>query len=541
MTATTSSDANPDSAALVRLHISPLDPDLLTVVLSSTLLPKARNISYHSLETFPEKRYGFVELPAEDAEKLKRKLSGAVVKGNKIRIERARPASLPEPLGDAAMAKNKEKRGDGEVDVSKHKKRKRDAEIEGIVLEEGRKVKRGWTTVEDPKDKKARKDKRDKKEKGEKKEKEKEKKKRTKSKYTDHEECLVKTILPAEGAASADATDATSKKKKSKSREVVVHEFEKTTKFPTFLKATVTTSRKPPVEFVDGKGWVDEDGNIVDDSKTNSKPPPKAVAVIKAKPKAQKPESDSDDSSEADSSEGESSDSDSDEETEDAPVVEDTAAAPAAEVQPESPVASPSLSKSEPARPKSSGSIRNLTIQIPPATPPKEAKVHPLEALYKRPAPVDGQEAQASAEGAGFSFFSNGGNEDLDEDMEESHEIHVPMTPFTRQDVETRGIRSAAPTPDTAHPAGRFKPWAQEEDDIDEDEDEDGESGKDDVDGLSDGAPDAAGSSEAPTSDFQKWFWENRGNINRSWRKRRKTVGKEKRYRENRARMARAI
>jgi hypothetical protein len=37
------------------------------------------------------------------------------------------------------------------------------------------------------------------------------------------------------------------------------------------------------------------------------------------------------------------------------------------------------------------------------------------------------------------------------------------------------------------------------------------------------------------TSDFQKWFWEHRGDLNRSWKKRRKTTAKEKRYRENRA------
>lgn len=38
------------------------------------------------------------------------------------------------------------------------------------------------------------------------------------------------------------------------------------------------------------------------------------------------------------------------------------------------------------------------------------------------------------------------------------------------------------------------------------------------------------------TSDFQKWFWENRGEVNRGWKKRRKVVSKEKRQRENRKR-----
>jgi len=548
------SDANSDSAAFVRLHISPLDPDLLTVVLSSTLLPKARNISYHSLENFPEKRYGFLDLPEEDADKVKWKLSGAVVKGFKIRVERARPESIPAPLGEEAMAKNKEKKAQdgGQIDAAKPKKRKRTEEkdIVGVVLEEGRQVKRGWTTVEEPKDKKARKDKRDKKkgeegEKGDKKDKKdkKEKKQRVKSKYTEHEECLIKTILPKTSSTSADATDTTSKRKK-KSREVVVHEFENTTKFPTFLKVAATSGRpKAPLEFVEGKGWVDESGEVVDSSKTKSKAP-KASVFLPSKPKkVQTPVSD--DSSDSSASES-GADESSDDEIEESRIIEESAATPEpVEAEDEaSPAASPALSKSELARPKSSSSIRNLTIQIPPATPPKDAKVHPLEALYKRPAPADGEEAPVPADANAFSFFNNADNADVDEEMDGAHlEVHAPMTPFSRQDVETRGVRSAAPTPDTAHPQRRFKPWEQDEDDINEDDDEDDSSNgkEDELDGLSDTAADATGSSEASKSDFQKWFWENRGNINRSWRKRRKTVGKEKRYRENRARMSRAI
>ena len=41
-------------------------------------------------------------------------------------------------------------------------------------------------------------------------------------------------------------------------------------------------------------------------------------------------------------------------------------------------------------------------------------------------------------------------------------------------------------------------------------------------------------------SDFQNWFWENRGDLNRSWMKRRKTSAKERRHRENKARASRA-
>ncbi len=205
------------------------------------------------------------------------------------------------------------------------------------------------------------------------------------------------------------------------------------------------------------------------------------------------------------------------------------------------PIVSPSV-KSDLARPKSSGSM-SLTIKIPPSTP-EVPKVHPLEALYKRPAGAEGSAAEPPAESKGFSFFG-GADDDLEE--EEPSRSQVPMTPYTRQDFESRGIRSAAPTPDTAHPNRRFKPWEQEEEDIAEDGDEDDNNAPEDAEDedededAGDAGAQAGGANGEPTSDFQKWFWENRGDINRSWRKRRKTAGKEKRYRENKARMARAI
>ncbi|KAK0742939.1 hypothetical protein B0T18DRAFT_430330 [Schizothecium vesticola] len=524
----------------VRLHITPLDPDLLTVVLSSALLPKATNISYHALETFPEKRYGFLNLPPDDAEKLKKKLNGAVVKGQKIRIQTARPESLPTPLGDE-MARPKE------TDTSRDvKKRKRDdvVVLEGAQLEGGRKVKRGWTAAAAA-DEAQDKDRRARKEKGEKRDKkEKKARRQEKSKFTDHEECLVKTILPANAVPAEDAGAVASKSKKKKNaREVVVHEFEKTTKFPTFLKTTVaSTGAKRELEYVEGKGWVDETGTVVEPVK--AKPVTRSRAPI-FKKRAPVPDSSSSSSSGADESD-----------EEDASDSESTSASPLPKADRKGKVAQmkdsePSLPQSDSARPKSSGSPKNLSIRIPPATP-KDAKVHPLEALYKRPAPADGvtTEPEQTSEKP-FSFFDHANDDASDgeapaattnEEEGPKTQQALMMTPFTRRDIETRGIRSAAPTPDTAHPSRRFKPWDDDAADgniAEESEDEDmvGEgspSGK---------ATRAAGGREeaAATSDFQKWFWENRGDINRSWKKRRKQAGKEKRYRENKARMAKAI
>jgi hypothetical protein len=524
----------------IRLHVTPLDVDLLKVVLSSALLPKARNISYHTIETFPEKRYGFLELPDEDATKLRKKLNGSVLKGVKIRIEPARPSAILTPLGEAAMAKEKasEKDTDGvRPQKDRKKKRKRDAdELSGIVLEGGRKIKRGWTSPDEPKEKRSKKDK-DSKEK-------KERKKQQKSKYTSHPECLVKTVLPANVAASVDSQSPSpsKSKKKGKSREVIVHEFEKTTKFPTFLKTAASTGRSgPDLHFVDGKGWVDEEGNVVEAVKTRRPQTSYQLPSDRSEARHQEPVQDAVDTNSApdDASDGPS-------EAESPGVTSnDGHASTAAEKEPSS---SPALVKSDSAQPKSPGSARNLSIKIPPVTPREPKVVHPLEALYKRPKQPDGGVAEAAADGQGFSFFANGdeGSGGENEDGEDTGNvlgIQLPMTPFTRQDFELRGIRSAAPTPDTAHPSRRFKPWEQEDGDVRQ-EDENAASGDDeDEEPEPSGnlAGHAAESDDKPTSDFQKWFWENRGDLNRSWKKRRKLAGKEKRYRENKARMARAI
>lgn len=65
-----------DDAEYTRLHITPFSPALLNTFLPSSILPNARNISYHNIQIFPEKGYGYVELPTMDAEKTKKKLNG---------------------------------------------------------------------------------------------------------------------------------------------------------------------------------------------------------------------------------------------------------------------------------------------------------------------------------------------------------------------------------------------------------------------------------------------------------------------------------
>jgi hypothetical protein len=576
------SDPTTDAEDRVRLHITPFDAALLPAILPASVQPRASEVSFHTLDSFPDKRYGFVTLPTADAERVRRRLHGAIVKGTKIRIEAARASDMAEPVGPSAAAgiegvKKKDK--SRSKSKRKDKKRTRDGEeIAGVELEEGRKVKRGWTTTE-PEDKVLRRERKKEKRKereleleledgskvkeGKKSEK---RKKMAKSQFTDEAECLFKTVLPVKAVAAAengDDPEIKKKRKKDKAREVVMHEFEKTTKFPTFLKDTTAgnaSTSKKAAEYVDGKGWVDEDGNVVEEVKT-SRP---AATVQKAEAKSKRAQK-----MDARGEDGESASSDS-------PVDAAVDATPAAEngtfVVPAKPTAKVtatgpvSILKSSPARPKSSSSAKSLTIKIPPppSTPvatesgaTTTAAVHPLEALYKRPRKGDGE--QARDEKQGFNFF---GSDDAGVEGGDPATKHVglqmPMTPYTRADFEWRGQRSAAPTPDTAFASRSFKFWAGGEDkdgegggddagdddsraedeevsspvaDAHADEDEDGDDEMQD-------AP--ASAAAAPAGDKEKWFWEQRGDLNRAWRTRRRTYAKEKRYRGNKARADRA-
>ncbi|KAI0601186.1 hypothetical protein F4775DRAFT_543094 [Biscogniauxia sp. FL1348] len=604
-----------DNPEYTRLHITPLDQSLLDIVIPSSVLPHARNISYHTVETFPEKRYGFVDLPITHAEKLKKKLNGAVLKGVKMRIEKARPESIPEPEPQsqpAADADEDDVKARKEKKNSKKRKRE-EGVIPGVELED-RRVKRGWTTSEQEMiekkrkkskeskeskiDKKPREETRDRKDKKDKKGKKDKKRQRDiKSKYTDAPECLFKTKLPDPVATTTPTTttrsskraleddDSDHKKKKRKSgREVVIHEFEKTVKYPSFLKSKDDKVNPEAVTFEDGVGWVDSKGDVVEPLVSNRRATRSAKAVSSKSKQAELPPVVDDDEDDETSSSGTSSDDedvaeeDSDQEAEssDREPHKTGMTSPVRKLKVDTQATSSptSAAKPESARPKSSGSMNSLTIKIPPVTPAAD-KVHPLEALYKRPKGDTDASNGAGQESKPFSFF-NGDDDDHDDDIEEDGGAATapatqqpPMTPYTKQDFEFRNIRSAAPTPDTAHPSRSFSFWSRQETvdeesekDEDEEEEEDGGNGNgndeaeeqdDDDDDDDDMTMDNTATPQdtptrsnkhappVPVSDFQKHFWENRGELNRKWRKRRREASKEKRYRENRSRAARAI
>ncbi|TGO69446.1 hypothetical protein BOTNAR_0011g00190 [Botryotinia narcissicola] len=612
-----------------RLHITPLNPNLLTTIIPPSILPNAKNISYHTLETFQDRPYGFVDLPIMDAEKLKKKLHGSILKGSKIRIETARPAKDLSPVNEPEPAPKRQRE---KKDPSKKRKRG-DETIPAVVIGD-RKVKRGWTTTATDIGKAKRESK--------------ELKNVVKSKYTTNEECLFKTILPPNVAAHTKATSGEKSSRRSKKgRGTVVHEFAKSTKYATFLRSnTEGPKSKPAVEFVDGKGWVDEDGNLVEEvvkKVRKSQKPPKVeeLAQEKAMGKDSGSSLDQDKSSGEDSSSDESdfedramkkvkqaaevesssssdSESSADEDEYIKPQLksEDIVMTEAAKEAFEVPIEaeklsdgeSPSEEKVEPinsSQPKVSkaeaeseddastsgsdassdsesldsadsdsededassvvASPENLSTSTPSTMPPPTSimtpetktvrpqsssglsitipspivhstpvptEVHPLEALYKRSKPnpdSNSNEPKPDTKSTSFSFF---GADDEDSDIGEEPN-QIPLTPFTQRDFESRGLRSSAPTPDTAYANKRFVWPGGEEYDDDNDE------------GNSPTPKDSIGgkiifkekeSEEAPESDFQKWFYEHRGENTRGWKKRRKAVAKEQRHRENKKR-----
>ncbi|KAK2624728.1 hypothetical protein QTJ16_005921 [Diplocarpon rosae] len=590
-----------DVSEYIRLHITPFNSTLLTTIIPASVLSNARNISYHEIQTLPEKAYGFVELPIMDAEKLKKKLNGTILKGTKVRIERAREEKKTVIESELVPPKRERKQ-----------KRKRD-ELPGVDIGE-RRVKRGWTSPA----KDVRKD-----------------QIAVKSKYTTGPECLFKTNLPPNVASQVNTAKVKPEKRKRKpGKEVVVHEFAKTKKYATFLRGSAGSNKtKIVAEFVEGKGWIDEESNIVEEAHVK-KPRQTEPALVKEERIASEEEnleraepadqmdvdsdadkessSDSDSADEPDAqghstgielpqqegteissvssssdeedagpalakpveqsetvSTGDSSDDSSGEEldrksasrpTPCATKVASDSSSSSGESSDEEPAVGKQVSKeesysssvsskedsdsdssssseadSEVEEPHSAITIKSpistipaLSIKIPDSltSTPIVSSVHPLEALYKYNATN-----QLRATNPSFSFF--GADDDDDTIAEPRHQ--VPSTPFTQKDYEYRGVRSAAPTPDTAHPNRKFV-WPTENDQDERDE------------ALA-GSPIRKGEAKGkgkeiptePESDFQKWFYENRGDVRRAWTSRRKSAAKEKRQQENRKRDRRAI
>ena len=539
-----------------RLYISPLNAQLLPTVLPPSLLQQASNLSYHTIQTFPEKNYGYLDLPQPEADKLKKKLNGSVLKGLKMRVEQARPEEDTRE-GNQGLPIDSESTPNNKIQRRKAKTRE-EGVIPGYELPTERKVKRGWTepSSNDIKSKKRRKENADRKLNS-----------KTTS-VTGEAECLFKTTLPP-NVSSADDTKAGKAKKRKRgvsSREVVVHEFANTTKHASFLRdESNAEGKKTASEYVEGKGWMDENGNIIEADRKKRQNRSKVEEIdketIESKPRRSRRSSRLElpalkvipPKSQVVKDQG------TDEETSSSGKASDSECESRSEGEPKSskkPLSArkPTRASTRKAKSNSNGlgigagggveveldQVERLSITRSSATPPPAQEshptsapttneIHPLEALFKRP----NNAASHTPKKPNLEVSTSFNLLDPGVDGGESQTLTIPQTPFTQQDIRQRRQRSAAPTPDTAAPGKTFGDmWAGTSDISDgdeEDEEEDATAGM--AEDVSTGSKD-----EKPESEFSKWFWEHRGETNRAWKRRRREAAKEKRQKDNKER-----
>ena len=552
-----------------RLHISPFNLDLLSILIPAATLESAVNISFHALQTFPERNYGYIDLPITEAEKVKKKFHGSILKGSTMRVEVARPQKTRKTSEDdmveldhGSNLKAKKK--------GKRKASKVDGVISGFELPEGRKVQRGWTEPANtsggskaPKTAV---------------EKSKKKSSKAKSAFSDGPECLFKTNLPANtpGLANSSAADGKVRKRKrgERGRDVVVHEFSNTTKHATFLKESQgDAGNKNAFEYIDGKGWVDEDGNIVE-----SGPPTRRTRSAVEKTKISRPSDESADGTSFAPGEmdelpslqpkkaGETANEERDHESSSSKASSSSGKDSEGN---ESPIRSSGSAPNQnsegsdihsPMDGITTSQTRVISARISPAAP----EVHPLEALFKRPkTDASNTPKKPTLElSTSFSFFGESPNGEPENPV-----FLMPQTPFTQQDFRARRQRSAAPTPDTAAPGKTFGDvWARagrsnESDDYDDGDDNNHDDDNDHNEtqglGIETGSlheqkksespspnkraktqnSESTGEAKAEETEFQKWFWEHRGENNRAWKQRKREAAREKRREDNKNRL----
>lgn len=510
----------------LRLHITPFSEDLAQSILS-TYSSLADNITYHTLETFPEHSYGYIELPVMEAEKLKKKLNGSILKGKKLRIESARPQKRK------LDGENTKEHGEAPTEVLPSKEsKKRRSELQGHELTPERKVRRGWT--EPGKTKRDKSLKRG-------------ASSSATSKYTEKPECMFRVQLPPNKETDQDSLTKNDKSRYVKGRKkgTVVHEFEKTVIQPSFIRNETGNGHVgPATEYVEGKGWIDHDGNVIEEDSKRQLRKRKRFEDPQAEPgllHSANPSAIQASSSRVPSSDhGDTKDRNSDEDRLIKPlivehsvdmlkvtteIVEEETSSSGTSLSDASRSSSESLSEPEAEEEldQESETVEAKAHEKPQAgleaASASNGALHPLEALFKRPNQAASQSngKRPLAIKTTFSFF------------ESSEEQTMPQTPFTTRDLQLRGLRSAAPTPDTALPTKRF--FAESISPISND----GKDDEADLDRPSDTVlPSDASKQEEGESEFAKWFWEHRGENNRAWKRRRREALKEKRQRENR-------
>ena len=532
-----------------------------------------------------------------------------------MRVEEARPekpmkrkAAEGDQVEESTDAGKSDTRGERRSKRSK-KAKNEDGVLPGVELPEGRNVKRGWTGEDDSK--KAKKSK---------KESEKEKGK-----------MVFRANVPhSKSTAASEADEKISKSKDKKHKRSTkngaitdVTEFDKTTKHPAFLKENqVSRGEVESTTYVDGKGWVDQDGKVVEEAKeTRSTRKSKKHRHVSAAPngdqsaleaksskkrqssrhKAKEISTEEDDHADEDAEDAEEPSSDAKEGSKETSAPSATLESifkrpfpptdSAIALNAKATKSSKSSKKTEANRPFAinttaaandapftffsgdeaddsnpstaplSGSLsggrdgkkRASMLQIDTGSASSTGafegieKLHPSREDYSAIEPEEDptealKRAEANAEANAEAARADA--KKLPGDRSRRTTFFVPpQTPFTRRDLETRGLRSAAPTPDTAAIArkarGTWPPWRkgkvdepEEEDDEDEDEQDDEEQAVENEGG--EGA--VKEEEEEEETEFDKRFKAENADYNKNWKTARRMARKEMRQAENRKR-----
>jgi hypothetical protein len=484
----------------LRLHITPFSKAIAQSLLATQPTLTVDSISHHTIETFPENSYGYIELPSVEAERLKRKMNGSILRGKKLRVENAHPQNHT-----LDMEKSQDESSSTVHEPSKSSKRLRepDADLKGHELEQGRKVKRGWTDPDKAKRKSST---------------ERGSSSSIASKHTDKAECMFRVRVPPNKEVNIpSSTNGHKDRDKRKTKQAaVIHEFEKSTRYPSFIKQPVgNRATGESAEYIEGKGWIDTDGNLVEEDKRSMR--------TRSRTRRESRGSTNNEATHIPRERNQSSPDNTitasevkDEPTTCGDEAEDISSSGTSHSEAAS-LAGSSVNPSM----KSKASERAVDVPtVATSAPDDPTFVHPLEAVFKRP---NQAASQASSKRpleikTSFNFF--------EPDQGQS----IPQTPFTTRDLLQRGLRSAAPTPDTALPTRRFFP-------------EPGSPSKSpdrDINSIEQGPgsgnlePPQQGEQKEEGGDFRNWFWEHRGENNRAWKRRRKEALKEQQQQESR-------
>ena len=531
----------------LRLYISPFSKELFPIILGSSVEFSDLCASFHRIETFPERSYGFVDLPVMEASRVKKKLNGTLLKGQKVKVEDARKDSRKD------LYTNPDR---DEVDnVESHraskqeKKRNKGNELlPGYELPTTRRVRRGWTEpaggvkeksannkVSSSKEKKAR-------------------KRSQVSTHSDGPECLFQTKVQSTEHGLHHGENTTGKR--DGNSKTVVHEFEKNVKHPSFVKDdSIPHNRKRTGEFDEEKGWVDEAGTLLEHSKKTRRVERSSRLRYPEMPSLRKGLHISHGSGQRKTKKGGKAKSKQPDAVAQPARRADKSGSDESETSPTTPQ-TPEGGTPPPASAPSDLPSLEVTQSSPTATAP-----HPLETLFKKPKPPTSDPNSSDKPNLEvkipFNFF--GEDETIEKSMETPGlprvrkgrasalpNLSIPVTPYTQRDMQWRSQRSAAPTPDTAAPgkSGFGDMWSRLHDDREDDIEEEDEEENSGDDGPGEEVEEE-GSREQGTADshgsegqkeFSKWFWEHRGENNRAWKRRRREAAKEQRQKENRRR-----